>query len=120
MFVLGHASAYEDAHLSQSISHGFLLIHHAFLSIHQAVHRNRVRLLPKAHEAKGGVIRIDCNRIFVDKSAITAKNVSAEQSVHFLDHTNRDTRSFQYLLAYFLGLIGHEQAFCHSLRRNGS
>ena len=59
MFVLGHANANEDAHLSQSISQGFLLIHHAFLSIHSAIHRNRVRLLPKAHQAQGGVILIE-------------------------------------------------------------
>ena len=84
MFVLGYANAYEDTHLSQSISQGPLLTHHALLSIHQAIHRNRVRSLPKAHEAEGGVILIDCKRIIADKSAITAKAVSAGQSVHLL------------------------------------
>ena len=78
MFILGHATAYEDAQLSPSISQGLLLIHHAFLSIHQAVNRNRVRLLLKAHEAEGGVIRIDCDRIVADKSTIIAEAVSAE------------------------------------------
>ena len=79
MSILGIASAHEDAKTSQSIFQGSLLVHHAFLSIHQDVHRNRVRLLPKPPKAEGGVICSDCNRIIAEESAITAKIVSAGQ-----------------------------------------
>ncbi len=59
-------------------------------------------------------------RIIADKSDITAKVVSAAQSLHLVDPTNRNTRSFQFLLAYFLGLLGHKQPIRYPLRPNGS
>ena len=93
MFFLGHAGAYEDAHLSQSRSQRFLLISHAFLSLHQVVNRNMVLLLLEAYEAEGWVICIDCNRIIADKSAIIASAISAERSIYLLDYTNSDTHS---------------------------
>ena len=77
-----------------------LVVYHAFSSIHQDVHRNRVRLLPEPSRPKvGSYVGIAAGS--ADESATAVKVVSPGQPVRPSGHTDRGTSSFQYLPAEF-------------------
>ena len=56
-------------------------------------------------------------RIIASKSTETANAVSTEQHVYPPIYSNREVRSFQYLLAYFFGILVHREAFIEASDR---